>query len=144
MVLRLWFESARAMFFLFILLDALPVPLLRQVSVSVFFSVFFQLRFWRLLFYFIKFLGAFGGPRGVILGTICKNKCYLREKVAPSFLHTIIAFWLDVEGLGPPGEFKKREKTTPGKSCFFGLKRKVPKSVFHDSRVILGVHFGAL
>ena len=32
MVLGLWFESARAMFFLFILLNALPVPMLRQVS----------------------------------------------------------------------------------------------------------------
>ena len=31
-VLGLWFESARAMFFLFILLNALPVPMLRQVS----------------------------------------------------------------------------------------------------------------
>ena len=31
MVLRLWFEGVRAMFFLFILLDALPVPMLRQV-----------------------------------------------------------------------------------------------------------------
>ena len=32
MVLGLWFESVRAMFFLFILLNALPVPMLRQVS----------------------------------------------------------------------------------------------------------------
>ena len=32
MVLGLWFESARAMLFLFILLNALPVPMLRQVS----------------------------------------------------------------------------------------------------------------
>ena len=31
MVLGLWFESARAMFFVFILLNALPVPMLRQV-----------------------------------------------------------------------------------------------------------------
>jgi hypothetical protein len=30
-VLGLWFESARAMLFLFILLNALPVPMLRQV-----------------------------------------------------------------------------------------------------------------
>ena len=30
-VLGLWFESARARFFLFILLNALPVPMLRQV-----------------------------------------------------------------------------------------------------------------
>ena len=35
MVLGLWFESARAMFFLFILLNALPVPMLRQVFLEV-------------------------------------------------------------------------------------------------------------
>ena len=32
MVLGLWFESARAMFFLVVILNALPVPMLRQVS----------------------------------------------------------------------------------------------------------------
>ena len=45
MVLGLWFESARAMLFLFILLNALPVPMLRQVHISVFVSFSFQLRF---------------------------------------------------------------------------------------------------
>ena len=35
MVLRLWFESARAMFFLSILLNALPVPMLRQVFLDL-------------------------------------------------------------------------------------------------------------
>ena len=62
--------------------------------------------------------------------------------MAPSFLHTFTAFWLDFEGLGPPGGFKKQEKTTPGKSCFFGLKRNVPKSVFFDFWVSFGVDFG--
>ena len=64
--------------------------------------------------------------------------------MAPSFLHTLTAFWLDFEGLGPSGGFKKQEKTAPGKSCFFGLKRKVPKSAFYDFRASLGVHFGVL
>ena len=41
MVLGLWFESARAMFFLFILLNALPVPMLRQVHFPVFFPCVF-------------------------------------------------------------------------------------------------------
>ena len=53
-------------------------------------------------------------------------------------------FWLDFEGLGPPGDFKKQEKTAPGKSCFFGLKRKVPKLAFYDFRASFGVHFGGL
>ena len=35
MVLGLWFESARAMFFLFVLLNALPVPMIRQVFLDL-------------------------------------------------------------------------------------------------------------
>ena len=35
MVLGLWFESARVMLFLFILLNALPVPMLRQVFLDL-------------------------------------------------------------------------------------------------------------
>ena len=74
----------------------------------------------------------------------CKTNGFFMKKVPPSFLHTLTAFWLDFEGLGPPGGFKKQEKTAPGKSCFFGLKRKVPKSVFYDFRVSFGIHFGGL
>ena len=58
----------------------------------------------------------------------------------PSFLHTLTAFWLDFEGLGPSGGFKKQEKTAPGKSCFFGLKRKVPNLFF----MILGSVLGSI
>ena len=35
MVLGLWFEGARAMFFLFMFLNALPVPMLRQVFLDL-------------------------------------------------------------------------------------------------------------
>ena len=72
-----------------------------------------------------------------------KKKQFFHEKGAPTFLHTIALFWLDFKGLGHPGGLKKREKTAPGKSCFFGLKRKVPKSVFYYFRVSFGVDFGA-
>ena len=58
------------------------------------------------------------------------KKRFFHGKVAPSFSHTITAFWLDFEGLGRPGKLKNREKTAPGRSCFFGLKRKVNKFVF--------------
>ena len=64
--------------------------------------------------------------------------------MTPSFLHTLTAFWLDFEGPGPSGWLKKREKTVPGKLWFFGLKRKAPKSVFCDFRVVFGVDFGVL
>ena len=86
----------------------------------------------------------FGGPKGGQFSTFFVKKLFFHEKVAPSFLHTFTAFWLDFEGLEPSGGFKKQEKTAPGKSWFFGLKRKVPKSVFYDFRVSFGVDFGAL
>ena len=95
-------------------------------------------------FSFFEFSVGFGGPKGGHFLTFFVKKRFFHEKVPPSFLHTLTAFWLDFEGLGPPGGFKKQEKTTPGKSCFFGLKRKVPKSVFYDFRVSFGIHFGGL
>ena len=93
---------------------------------------------------FLSFRWVLGVPREVIFGHFELKKQIFHEKVAPSFLHTITVFLLDFEGVGPPGGFKKQEKTAPGKSCFFGLKRKVPKSVFYDFRVSFGIHFGGL
>ena len=63
---------------------------------------------------------------GVFFGHFWLKKRFFYEKVAPSFLHTFPAFWLDFEGLGPPGGSKKQEKTAPGKSCFFWLEKKGP------------------
>ena len=65
-------------------------------------------------FSFFEFSVGFGVPREVIFRF--KKKTVFYEKVAPSFLHTFTAFWLDFEGLGLPGGFKKQEKTAPGKS----------------------------
>jgi hypothetical protein len=63
-VLGLWFESARAMFFLFMFLNALPVPMLRQVGrrwrVADLFSCVFS----------VCFSGLFSG--GVFFG-LCKG-----------------------------------------------------------------------
>ena len=65
MVLGLWFESARAMFFLFILLNALPVPMLRQVHFRWFFRCVFSGGFWKGFFSsFFRVLGGFEGPKG--------------------------------------------------------------------------------
>ena len=47
-----------------LLLNALPVPLLRQVYFLVFFLSFFQLVFWGSFFQVFQFLGASGGPKG--------------------------------------------------------------------------------
>ena len=93
-------------------------------------SVFFSSVSGGSFFSFFEFSVGFGGPKGGHFWTFIEKKRIFHEKVAPSFLHTFTAFWLDFEGVGPPGVLKKREKTAPGKSCFFGLKRKVNKFVF--------------
>ena len=69
-MLGLWFESARAMFFLFILLNALSVPMLRQVHFSMFFRCVFSGRFWTDFFMvFLWFREVSRVPREVILDT---------------------------------------------------------------------------
>ena len=112
MVLGLWFESARAMFFLFILLNALPVPMLRQVYFQCFFGVLFLGCFWKGLFLvFLRFWEVLRVPREVIFRTFLDKIEVFSEKVGPSILHTLTAFWLDFQGPGPPRRLKKREKT---------------------------------
>ena len=52
----------------------------------------------------------FGVPRGVIFGTFVARNRLLREKVGPWILHTVIAFWLEFQGLQLPGDSKKKSK----------------------------------
>ena len=103
------------MLLLFILLNALPVPMLRQVYYQWFFcSVFlgcFRKGFFLVFLGFCEFLRV---PREVIFGRFLDKIEVLAEMVGPLFLHTLTAFWLDFQGPGPPGESKKREKTASG------------------------------
>ena len=69
-------------------------------------------------------------PRGVIFGTFFDKIKVFAEKVGPSFLQTLTAFWLDFQGPGPPGETKKREKTASESRSFFELKKERPKRFF--------------
>ena len=92
-MLGLWFESARAMLFLFILLNALPVPMLRQVylmalkawqalcfrdirrktgspvrgSVQASFRDTFRAAFWELFGFFLDPFGSLGASFGRLL-----------------------------------------------------------------------------
>ena len=59
---------------------------------------------------FLRFCEVFRVPRDVIFSTILDKIEVFGEKVGPSFLHTLTAFWLDFQGPGLPGESKKREK----------------------------------
>ena len=65
------------------------------------------------------------------------------EKGGPLFLHTLTAFWLDFEGLGPPGGLKKQEKTAPKKSEFFRCEKKATQTVFSDFGFLFGVILGS-
>ena len=83
-------------------------------------------------------------PREVIFGTFIDKIQIFGEKVGPSILHTITAFWLDFQGPGPPGRLKKREKTASENLHFFELKKRAPETVFSDFLLLFGVIFNAL
>jgi hypothetical protein len=79
---------------------------------SMVFRCVFSGRFWKGLFLvFLWFREVLRVPREVILATFLDKIKIFCEKLGPSFLHTLTAFWLDFQGPGPPGESKKREKT---------------------------------
>ena len=59
-------------------------------------------------------------------------------------MHTLIAFWLDFQGLGPPGEGKKREKTASKLSSFFRYGKETTQTVFCNFNVLFGVILGSL
>ena len=137
MVLGLWFESVRAVFFLFILLNALPVPMLGQVSVSVclwYFSsyvsegLFFQ--------FFSSFYKVLWAPmRGSFLVRFCKKHVFFNEN-GTAFLCRLLQFvasTLKVGGLHMDNQVSliSKEMRRNEFSCFF-------------CREILRFHFGFL
>ena len=67
---------------------------------------------------FFMFLGSFEGPRRDHCWTFFGKKRFFHENVAPSFSHTFKAFWLDFEGLGPPGGFNEKKQHL-GNHVFF-------------------------
>ena len=122
MVLGSCFESARAMLFLFILLNALPVPMLRQVPFSCFFGIVFWFVFGKRLFpVFVEFLSVLGGPGIIIFVPFFDILQFCHEKVEPSFLHTITTFWLDFQAVGLLKIAKKQKKRLSENHWLFGL-----------------------
>ena len=59
-------------------------------------------------------------------------------------MHTLIVFWLDFQGLGPPGEGKKREKAASKLSSFFRYGKETTQTVFCNFNVLFGVISGSL
>ena len=83
-----------------------------RIHFQCFFGVLFLGCFWKGFFMvFLRFWEVLRVPREVIFKTFLDEIQIFGEKVGPSFLHTLTAFWLDFQGPGPPGRLKKREKT---------------------------------
>ena len=85
-MLELWFESVCAVLFLLILLNALPVPMLRQVYFLCFFRYLLLGCFWKGLFIFFRgFCEVLDVPREVIFCTFLEKIEVFGEKVGLSF-----------------------------------------------------------
>ena len=69
-------------------------------------------------------------PREVIFGTFLDKIDVFCEKVEPSFLHTLTAFWLDFQAVGLPKIAKKRKKGSLKIIGFLGCKKVPAKSIF--------------
>ena len=75
----------------------------------LFLKFVFQLRFFSFfVLRVVQVYGASGAPKEGFLRTVFANKRILRDKVAPSFLLTCLAFRFDFQGLWLLG-FQKRE-----------------------------------
>ena len=81
--------------------------------------------------FFLWFCEVLRDPREVVFAAILDNINVFGENVGPSFFHTFIAFWLDFQGPGPPGESKKREKKQLQKiNLFLSWKKGYQKRFF--------------
>ena len=127
------------MLFLFILLNALPVPMLRQVYFQWFFRCLFSGCFREGLFFvFSRFCEVLRVPREVIFGRFLAKIEVFGEKVGPSFLHTLTAFWLDFGRSGTSCGCQKTKKTASKLSSFFDVETKAPKPFFIILNTFLG------
>ena len=59
-------------------------------------------------------------------------------------MDTLITFWLDFEGLGPPGEGNNEKKQLPNYHRFFDVEKKATQTVFCNFRFLFGVILGSL
>ena len=113
---RLCFNNVSATLFF---LNALPVPMLRQVYFQWFFRCVFSGRFWKGLFLvFFWFREVLRVPREVILDTFLEKIKFFCEKLEPSFFTPLKRFGLISRVQGLP-ERVKREKNSFGKLTFF-------------------------
>ena len=79
-----------------------------------------------------------GSLEGGLFGAFLVFVPFSCENGDPSFLHTITAFWLDFQGLGPPRITKTRKKGLLKKHPFLGFIKMDSEAVFIDFFVFSG------
>ena len=105
-----------------------------RIPFSWFFGVDFWFVFGKGFFqFFLSFCRFWGVPGASCFATFLKILWFLHEKVEPSFLHTIITFLLDFQGLGPPKIAKKTKQRHSENRRLLGCKKYVRNQFFNDS-----------
>ena len=85
-----------------------------------------------------QFSFVFGSLEGSFFSAFLALLPFSCENGDPSFLHTLTAFWLDFQGLGPPRMLKTRKTWLLEKPRFLGFRKTGPKAVFRAFDVFLG------
>ena len=85
-----------------------------------------------------QFSFVFGSLEGSLFSAFFVLVPFSCENGDPSFLHTLTAFWLDFQGLGPPRMLKMSKKGLLEKHRFLGFRKTGPKAVFRAFEVFLG------
>ena len=87
---------------------------------------------------FFSFPSVLGSPEGVCFSVFLELLPFSCGNGDLPFLHTLTAFWLDFQGLGPPRIPQTRKKMLLEKQPFLGFTKKGSEAVFLDLFVFLG------
>ena len=87
---------------------------------------------------FFSFPSVFGSLEGLFFGAFLELVQFSCGNGDHPFLHTLTAFWLDFQGLGPPRIPKTRKKGLLKKHPFLGFIKMGSEAVFLDFLRFLG------
>ena len=139
MVLGFWFQNISTTFFLAILEKRAARSLAKSYLFlnfvrGLFSSAFSEGRQNEIF----QFSFVSGSLEGLLFSDFFALLQFSSENSDPSFLHTLTAFWLDFQGLGPPRMLKMSKKGLLEKHRFLGFRKTGPKAVFLVFDVFLG------
>ena len=87
---------------------------------------------------FFSFPSVLGSLEGLFFRAFLELVQFSYGNGDPPFLHTLTAFWLDFQGLGPPRIPKIRKKGLLKKHPFLGFTKMGSEAVFLDFLTFLG------